>query len=127
VASAGSSPVGDIHPLTIKHLQLKGISVSNLKSKSWNDIESFKPEIVITVCDNAANEQCPLWSEQAIKVHWGLPDPTNVDNSSHETQLLFNQVMKTLENRIKTLLTYDLPSLSSDEISVLFNKTGEIS
>lgn len=126
VASAGSSPVGNIHPLTTQHLQLRGIDISNLKSQSWDEIKSFNPDIVITVCDNAANEACPLWAGEASKIHWGLPDPTHVKNNKQQTEKVFMQVIETLENRINELLNHDLTTLSIDEKTALLNKIGDI-
>jgi arsenate reductase len=126
VASAGSSPADAIHPLTIKELQKRNINVSNLKSKSWDELEDFEPDVVITVCDNAANEQCPIWFGKAVKAHWGLPDPTSLNGSEKEVELLFDKVIKTIENRIKSLETHDLKSLPTEELVKLLNKVGEI-
>lgn len=69
--SAGSQPVGEVHPLSIKYLNEAGISTEGLRSQSWHDFEEFEPDIVVTVCDSAAGEACPLWFGQTIKVHWG--------------------------------------------------------
>lgn len=75
-ASAGSEPAGAVHPLTLEHLQRHGIPVAGLYSKSWDELEEFEPDFVITVCDKAAAEPCPLWFGKALQVHWGLADPS---------------------------------------------------
>ena len=72
--SAGSRPTGQVHPYSLKVLQLKGIATEGLSSKSWDDLP-VTPDIVITVCSSAANEECPLYFGQAIRTHWGLDDP----------------------------------------------------
>ena len=69
--SAGSQPADHVHPLSIKYLKERGISIEGLKSKSWEEFEEEQPDIVITVCDNAANEVCPVWFGNTLKIHTG--------------------------------------------------------
>ena len=66
--SAGSQPVGEVHPLSIKYLQEAGIATDGLRSQSWDEFEAFAPDLVVTVCDSAAGEACPLWFGKSLKV-----------------------------------------------------------
>ncbi len=113
--SAGSQPVGEVHPLSIKYLEEKGISIENLKSQSWDEFESEEPDIVVTVCDSAANESCPVWFGNTLKVHWGLSDPSKLQGSESEIRDAFYQVMNTIEERVKRLLDLKLENLSQEE------------
>jgi len=114
--SAGSQPVGEVHPLSIKHLQSRGISTEGLKSQSWDEFESINPDVVITVCDSAANEQCPVWFGNCIKVHWGLPDPSKLDGTEDEIKNAFYSVMDTIEVRIQKVLALDLTLPNESEL-----------
>ncbi|MDG2174758.1 MAG: arsenate reductase ArsC [Gammaproteobacteria bacterium] len=75
-ASAGSQPAGVVDPLTLEALTRHQIPADGLQCKSWNDLKEFNPDLVITVCDSAAAEACPVWLGRAVKVHWGLADPS---------------------------------------------------
>jgi len=114
--SAGSQPVGEVHPLSIKYLQARGISTDGLKSQSWDEFEDVEPDVVITVCDNAANEQCPVWFGNCVKVHWGLPDPSKLEGSEEDIRNAFYAVMDTIESRIQKLLALNLAELSANEL-----------
>ncbi len=81
-ASAGSDPADAVHPLTLQSLQRHGIPTLGLRSKSWDGLGEFAPDFVITVCDKAAAESCPLWLGTARKVHWGLSDPSSLSTDS---------------------------------------------
>ncbi|NRB40227.1 MAG: arsenate reductase ArsC [Pseudomonadales bacterium] len=111
-ASAGSAPVAEVHPLSLKYLSQQGINTDGLRSQSWLDVQDFKPDMVITVCDSAAGESCPLWMGNTAKAHWGLPDPSRVEGTDDQIQQAFLQVMQVLSKRINTLLEY-----SSDELN----------
>jgi len=114
--SAGSQPVGEVHPLSIKYLQARGIDSEGLKSKSWHEFENSKLDVVITVCDNAANEPCPVWFGNSIKVHWGLPDPSKLEGTEDEIKSAFYSVMDTIESRAKKMLALDFNHLTKAEI-----------
>ncbi|BCD98721.1 arsenate reductase ArsC [Marinagarivorans cellulosilyticus] len=113
--SAGSHPAEHVHPLTLKHLARNGIPINGLKSRSWDDFESEKFDLVITVCDNATNELCPVWFGDSAKVHWGLPDPSKQAGSEEDIAQAFKDVMQTIEKRIKNLLALNLDELSMHE------------
>ncbi len=102
-ASAGSQPVGEVHPLTLKYLKESGISIKGLASKSWDDMERFAPDVVVTVCDSAAGEACPLWFGNTIKIHWGLSDPSKVEGSDKEKRAAFLKAMEIIQSRVKAL------------------------
>ena len=72
--SAGSNPAGYVHPMSIKTLEKSGIFKSDYKSQSWDDFSDIDFDLVITVCDNAAGEACPVYLSSAPKVHWGVED-----------------------------------------------------
>ena len=104
VGSAGSSPAGAVHPLTLKHLAEHGISTNGLASKSWDDVPGPAPDVVVTVCDRAAGEACPLWLGRAEKVHWGLADPSAVSGDEVAVRDAFNTTIATLASRFQALL-----------------------
>lgn len=110
--SAGSQPVGQVHPLSLKYLQQRGIATDNLQSQSWHDFEAEQPDVVVTVCDSAANESCPVWFGNCLKVHWGLPDPSKLEGSEAEIKASFFKVMDIIEARTQQLLALPFEQLS---------------
>ncbi|MDC8830282.1 arsenate reductase ArsC [Alteromonas gilva] len=103
--SAGSQPAGVVHPLSVKYLEQAGYNTDGLQSQSWDEFESFAPDIVVTVCDSAAGESCPVWFGNSIKVHWGLSDPSKVVGSDKDIETAFNQCIALIEGRVKALIT----------------------
>lgn len=101
--SAGSQPSGEVHPLSIKYLQEQNISIDGLQSQSWDDFEQFSPDLVITVCDSAAGESCPLWFGRSVKMHWGLADPSKIKGSEKEKQQAFLETIKIIKERVEQL------------------------
>lgn len=114
--SAGSQPAGEVHPLSLKYLQERGISTEGLRSQSWDDFESVSPDVVITVCDSAANESCPVWFGDTIKVHWGLPDPSKLEGTEAEVKAAFYSVMDRIEKRVQKMLALDVDNMSRDQL-----------
>lgn len=102
--SAGSQPAGEVHPLALKHLTEAGIPTDGLKSQSWEEFEDFAPDIVITLCDAAAGETCPVWFGQATKVHWGLDDPSKLAGSEDEIANAFRRTIQRVERRVSDLI-----------------------
>ena len=121
--SAGSHPSGSVHPETLKHLEKRGIDTSNLLSRSWDAYDQVSFDAVITVCDDAAGEQCPLWLGKTIKVHWGLPDPSRVEGSE-ERDLAFDAVIQTIRQRLERLLAYDLATLRGESLRDALQEIG---
>jgi arsenate reductase len=102
--SAGSQPVGEVHPLSIKYLQEAGISTAGLRSQSWDEFEAFEPDLVVTVCDSAAGETCPLWFGKSLKVHWGLADPSKLQGSDEQIADAFRATIEQIKQRVQQLL-----------------------
>ncbi len=115
-ASAGAHPAGEVHPLTLKYLREAGYPTDGLKSQSWDELEDFAPHIVITVCDQAAAEACPVWLGKGIRVHWGLPDPSRELSSEEETAQAFASVIATLERRMQQLTKVNINQLSPADV-----------
>ena len=117
--SAGSQPRGEVNPLAIEMLRKTGLAVDGLRSKSWSEFAATgapKMDFVITVCDNAAGEICPVWPGQPMNAHWGVPDPAAVEGSDVERHLAFADCYRMLRNRIG--LFVNLPLASLDRISL---------
>jgi len=117
--SAGSDPMGAVNPRTLEILSRLGFPTEHLRSKNWNEIaQPGAPELdfVFTVCDNAANEVCPVWPGQPMTAHWGIPDPAAVGGSEAEIASAFRQTMMTLQRRIE--LFASLPVATLDRMSL---------
>ena len=106
--SAGSQPAGEVHPLSIKYLQEAGISTDGLQSQSWDDFEHFAPDLVVTVCDSAAGETCPVWFGKSLKVHWGLADPSKLQGSEVEISEAFRATIEQIKQRVEQLVNLDV-------------------
>ncbi|WP_288130437.1 arsenate reductase ArsC [Microbulbifer sp.] len=124
--SAGSQPSGEVHPLSIRYLQERGIDTAGLKSQSWDVFETEPLDVVVTVCDSAANESCPIWLGESLKVHWGLPDPSKLEGSEEEIKAAFYRVMDTIERRVEGLLSLDLGSLSPEQLRAELEKIAAV-
>ena len=96
--SAGSSPQGQVHPSSLKALERHSISTQGLRSQSWDDFEDFNADAIITLCDQAAAEACPVWFAEAVSVHWGLNDPSKSDDAAE-----FDETIDILTDRIRAL------------------------
>lgn len=122
--SAGSHPTGQVNPYALERLELEGISLPGARSKSWDEFagpDAPVLDFVITVCDNAANEICPVWPGQPIGAHWGVFDPAAAPD--HEKRIAFAKAFAILERRI--FLFTSLP-ISSLERMVLERKVKDI-
>ncbi len=115
--SAGSHPKGKIKPVTLATLQRHGLPTQALKSQSWSEFANQPMDIVITVCDNAAEESCPVYLNNAIKVHWGLAEPSHIQGSEDEIMDAIEQTYGILEQRIKKMLSLSLESMSPEKLS----------
>ena len=101
--SAGSQPVGEVHPLSIQYLHQAGISTDGLCSQSWDEFEEFAPDLVITVCDLAAAESCPLWFGKSLQVHWGLADPSKLQGTKTQIADAFKATIEQIKQRVEQL------------------------
>jgi arsenate reductase len=102
--SAGSFPVGSVHPKSIDTLQRHGIDPGQPRSKSWNEFAGQSFDLVITVCDQAARESCPLFPGNPKKLHWSTPDPAKVTGSDAEIDTAFDKAFLMLKNRVEDAL-----------------------
>jgi protein-tyrosine-phosphatase len=114
--SAGSTPGTSVNPYAAEIAKELGLDVTLLKSKSWDvyaEPDAPKMDFIITVCDNAAGEQCPFWPGQPTTAHWGFPDPSQVKGTDLEKKAAFNHVMNGLKKRIDILASMPLDKLDS--------------
>jgi arsenate reductase len=117
--SAGSQPRGEVHPYALDLLRQLNYDVSGLRSKSWEEFSgpnAPKLDFVFTVCDNAANETCPVWPGQPMTAHWGLPDPSAAQGSESERRYAFADTHRMLYQRIGIFV--NLPLASLDKLSL---------
>lgn len=110
--SAGSQPTGEVHPRSIALLKSKAIATEGYYSKSWDNLP-MTPDIVITVCSNAAGETCPAYLGNVMRAHWGVEDPAKATGSDAQIQASFEQAYRLLRARIEAFLQLD-PSILSD-------------
>ena len=111
--SAGSNPTGTVHPRSLALLTREGISTEGYYSKSWNDLP-VTPDIVLSVCGNAANETCPAYLGPVLRSHWGVEDPAHVTGSDEEIDASFMTAYRILRHRIETFLALPLNELQND-------------
>lgn len=117
--SAGSKPVGRVHPYALELLQRQNYDVSELSSKSWGEFSgTLAPELdfIFTVCGNAAEETCPVWPGRPVTAHWGLRDPAAVREGEAEKRLAFADTLRMLSLRIEVFCALPLDRL--DELSL---------
>jgi len=114
--SAGSHPTGAVRPEAVHQLECAHLPTSGLRSKSWNEFskpDSPHLDFVFTVCDNAANEVCPVWPGQPMTAHWGVPDPAAVEGSDEARAKAFRDAFLLLDRRISLFVSLPLATLDS--------------
>ena len=112
--SAGSHPKGSVHPLTLETLRHAGLPTLDLRSKSWDEFaraDAPKMDFVITVCDSAAGEVCPVWPGQPITAHWSFPDPAAFEGSDEDARDVFREVFRQIRTRVELLRNLPLAKL----------------
>ncbi len=112
--SAGSHPTGKVNPFAIEQVQALGYPLEGLRSKSWDEFaqpDSPQMDFIVTVCDKAAGEMCPLWPGQPVAAHWGFPDPAAVEGSDEEKRAAFAQTLRQIRNRVQLFLSLPLETL----------------
>ena len=117
--SAGSHPTGRVHPYALELLKNENYPTRELRSKDWAEFAGTgapKLDFVFTVCDNAANEVCPVWPGQPMTAHWGLPDPAAVEGTEAVKRWAFADTMRMLSQRISIFI--NLPLASLDKLSM---------
>ncbi|MDR2876152.1 MAG: arsenate reductase ArsC [Methylobacillus sp.] len=108
--SAGSAPTGKVNPFAVEKVQSLNYPVENLRSKSWDEFaaaDAPKMDFIITVCDNAAGEVCPIWPGQPMSAHWGFEDPAAAQGTDEEKRRAFDKVFRLMLTRVR--LFVDLP------------------
>jgi arsenate reductase len=125
--SAGSHPAGQPRPEALQQLESAGISIEGLRSKSWDEFSAPgapKLDFVFTVCDNAANEQCPFWPGQPMTAHWGIPDPAAVKGAPEQIAKAFRDAFVVLDRRISLFLSLSLATLEALAIQQEIDRIG---
>ena len=112
--SAGSHPKGEVHPLTLETLRRSGLRAEGLRSKSWDTFAKLAApnmDMVITVCDSAAGETCPVWPGHPAMSHWSFADPAAFEGSEEERLAFFREIFRRIRNRIDLLRNLPLARL----------------
>ncbi|TLX55770.1 arsenate reductase ArsC [Stutzerimonas nosocomialis] len=122
--SAGSVPRGQVLPRTLTALERAGIPTAGLSSKGNDAFADEPPQIVITVCDKAANEACPVYFGPALKAHWGLADPSDVQGDEAAVDAAFRATLAIIEKRCRAFLALPLQTLGRDELQRELERIG---
>jgi len=112
--SAGSTPKGQVHPMTLDILREAGIATDGLRSKSWDEFAgpaAPRMDFVFTVCDNAAGETCPIWPGQPMTAHWGIEDPAAVEGPPYRQRQGFEDALRFMRNRIAAFVNLPLDNI----------------
>jgi arsenate reductase (thioredoxin) len=126
--SAGSQPKGEVHSYALQLLKSLNHDVSFARSKSWEEFAApGAPEMnfVFTVCDNAANESCPVWPGQPMTAHWGVPDPAAADGTEAEKHLAFAEAYRMLNSRISIFTSLPMASIDKLALQKRLNEIGQ--
>lgn len=112
--SAGSHPTGAVHPLALEVLRRRNHEVEHLRSKDWDEFASKDAPVmdfVITVCDKAAGEVCPVWPGQPMTAHWGFSDPAAAEGTEAERMIAFSEVYRELNTRLEIFVSLPMDQL----------------
>lgn len=126
--SAGSAPKGEVHPTTLKTLTTLNYKTDGFRSKSWDEFaQNGAPplDFVFTVCDNAANEVCPIWPGQPMTAHWGVEDPAAAKGTDAAVAMAFRRAYFELESRIKIFTSLRLEGLDKLSLQGKLNSIGK--
>lgn len=126
--SAGSHPGGEVNPFALALLEKNHFPTGELRSKSWDEFaQPAAPQLdfVITVCDNAAGEVCPVWPGQPITAHWGIPDPAGVAGSDEAKRHAFIEAMTRLQRRISMFVSLPLATLDRIKLQQAVREIGK--
>jgi protein-tyrosine-phosphatase len=125
--SAGSQPKGKVHPRTLELLGGLGYDTGGLRSKSWDEFaKPGAPQIdfIVTVCDNAAGETCPVWPGKPMTAHWGVPDPADAAGTDAEIAMAFKEAYRKLSRRIEQFTALPLETLDRMTIESRLKEIG---
>jgi len=115
--SAGSKPTGQVHPRSLALLAREGISTEGYYSKSWENLPAT-PDIVISVCGNAANDTCPAYLGPVLRTHWGVEDPAHATGTDEEIDAAFMLAYRILRARIEAFFALPLETLQNDKAAL---------
>jgi arsenate reductase len=127
--SAGSHPKGEVHPLARETLRSLDFPIDGLRSKSWDEFErpdAPTMDLIITVCDNAAGEACPLWLGHPVTAHWGIEDPAAVTGTELERKAAFFTALGYLRNRISAFVALPMDGLEPAALRSALQAIGGI-
>jgi len=125
--SAGSHPSGKVRPEALRELEVAHIPTEGLRSKSWDEFATPNAptmDFVFTVCDNAANEVCPIWPGHPATAHWGIPDPAAIKGSGEEIKKAFRDAFLRLNQRITLFLDLPIASIDSPTLKKQLDEIG---
>lgn len=126
--SAGSHPKGTVHPLALATMQRMGLPVDRLRSKSWEEFarpDAPALDMIVTVCDDAAGEVCPIWPGKPITAHWGVEDPAAFQGTEDTQRQKFHEVALILRQRIERLLCLPLATLDRMMVQAKLKEIGQ--
>lgn len=124
--SAGSIPKGAVHPQALELLQRLGFPTAGLRSKSWDEFGTAPSlDFVFTVCDNAANEVCPIWPGHPMTAHWGIPDPAAVTGSETDIASAFRDAFRVLQRRIELFAALPVEKLDRMSLKKKLDQIGK--
>jgi protein-tyrosine-phosphatase len=118
--SAGSKPKGEVHPLSLDTLRSADVPITGARSKSWDEFAAPGAphmHLVITVCDNAAGESCPIWPGAPARSHWSFPDPAAAEGSEAERRAAFQRIFGDIRRAIDALIALPIEDLTDAELS----------
>lgn len=124
--SAGSFPKGQVLPRTLVTLREAGLSTEGLSSKGNDAFETSPPDVVITVCDKAAGEACPVYFGPAVKAHWGLADPSDVQGDDADVRAAFHATLARIETRCRAFLSLPFDALSPEALKRELDRIGSL-
>ena len=126
--SAGSQPKGQVHPMALSLLSEKGFAIEGLRSKSWDEFDEASCQsidLVVTVCDSAAAETCPVWPGAPLQVHWGIADPAAIDEPA-EQRRAFELAYFRMQARISAMLSMADFDIDRDDLLSRLRAIGSI-
>jgi arsenate reductase (thioredoxin) len=126
--SAGSFPSGKVNPFALELLQREDFPIDNLRSKSWDEFATpYAPQFdfIFTVCDNAANEACPVWPGKPVSAHWGIEDPAAVEGSDDDKRRAFFLAFNRLQRRISLFLALPLDKIDQLALKTELHNIGK--
>ncbi len=126
--SAGSYPGGTVNPFAIEQIQATGYPLDRLRSKSWDEFalpDAPQMDFIITVCDDAAGEVCPIWPGHPLSAHWGFEDPAAVQGSDEQKRAAFRKIFKQILARINSFVSLPIHVLDKNAIQHEMNKIGD--